>query len=465
MKLRLPGKPSLARRLILLATVWSLVVLAVTGIVLSAQFERASLSRLDNELSSLADALSAGVSIEEGIITIPDVNDQRFTRTFAGRYWQISEVRPDRTIQSVARSRSLGDTQLVLPPTGLESLQATNKPVPYDSTGPIRPSGLGRQPLRSSALFIRIGDHSPLVFMVGEDRTEVNREIRTFATTTAIALILLGFFIIVGVWIQVRFGLQPLFDLSREVADVRKGKAHRLADSYPAELAPLAQELNALVAHNHEVVERQRTHVGNLAHALKTPLSVMLAEAESQPGPLADVVRRQSQAMHGHVEHHLQRARAAARAQGNRETTPVEAVIDELARTLERIFQDRGVSIDWRCPPDLGFRGERQDLLEIVGNVLENACKWAARKVTVRAEFRDNGTFAVVVEDDGSGLPADRRADVLKRGARLDEATPGTGLGLSIVDELARAYGGAIALGDSPMGGLSVELTLPRAEN
>jgi len=465
LKLRLPGKPSLVRRLILLATGWSLIVLLVAGIVLSAQFERAATDRLDTDLGSLADGLSAGINVEGGVVVIPEVNDERFTRTFAGRYWQIAEVRADNVLVSVARSRSLGDTQLMLPPSGMAGLQATNKPVPYDAPGPVRPNGLGHQKLRASALLIRIDDNPPLIIMVAEDRTAVDREIRTFATTTAIALILLGLFIIAGVWIQVRVGLQPLFDLSREVSDVRKGRADRLAESYPAELAPLAQELNALVAHNHEVVERQRTHVGNLAHALKTPISVMMAEAGSHPGALADVVSRQSKAMHDHVEHHLQRARAAARAQGNREVTPVEPVIEELARTLERIFRDRGVSIDWRCPPDLGFRGERQDLLEIVGNVLENACKWSAGKVSVTVGTPETESFTLIIEDDGSGLPADRRAEVLKRGARLDEKTPGTGLGLSIVDELARAYGGSVSLGDSKLGGLHVELKLPRAEH
>jgi signal transduction histidine kinase len=142
----------------------------------------------------------------------------------------------------------------------------------------------------------------------------------------------------------------------------------------------------------------------------------------------------------------------------------VEPVLDELARTLERIFRDQRVAVDWTCPPDLAFQGERQDLLEIVGNVMENACKWSRGKVRAEASARGDTRLAVVIEDNGPGLPADRRGDVLKRGARLDEKTPGTGLGLSIVDELAKAYGGDLILGDSPLGGLRVEIILPRAE-
>jgi signal transduction histidine kinase len=211
-------------------------------------------------------------------------------------------------------------------------------------------------------------------------------------------------------------------------------------------------------------VERQRTHVGNLAHALKTPISVMITEAAQRPGALAEVVTRQAEVMRQQVDHHLRRARAAARTQGQGERTSVAEVLDELARTLERIFRDRGVSIDWDAPEDLYFLGERQDLLEIVGNGIENACKWSRSKVRVRAEAFTPERFRLTVEDDGPGLPPDRREEVVRRGARLDENAPGSGLGLSIIDELARAYGGALKLDDSALGGLRIEIDLPQAE-
>jgi len=265
------------------------------------------------------------------------------------------------------------------------------------------------------------------------------------------------------VFVQVRIGLAPLFAMGREVAGVRQGKAQRVSTEYPTELSPLAGELNALLDHNQEVVERQRTHVGNLAHALKTPLSVMVAEASANPGPLAKVVSHQAEAMRTQVDHHLRRARTAARSQGSRERTLVEPVIDELAAALERIFHDKGVVIDWRCPDDLCFQGERQDFMEIAGNVMENACKWSMGRVRVDASAAGEVRMALLIEDDGPGLPAERRAEVLKRGARLDESAPGSGLGLSIVDELARAYGGALLLGVSEMGGLAVRIELPRA--
>jgi signal transduction histidine kinase len=268
--------------------------------------------------------------------------------------------------------------------------------------------------------------------------------------------------------VQVRVGLLPLFRLRREVASVRRGRAEKLEGVYPEELAPLAVELNALLSHNQDVVERQRTHVGNLAHALKTPLSVMLTEAGQRPGALAEVVERQAATMREQVDHHLRRARAAARSQTSGERTPVEPIMDELAVTLERIFQDRfegrGIEIDWRCPEDLCFQGERQDFMELAGNVMENAGKWCKGKVRAEAVASSPEQMTLTVDDDGPGLPPDRWSDALKRGQRMDEHTPGSGLGLSIVDELARAYGGSVTLGASPLGGLRVTLILPRSE-
>jgi signal transduction histidine kinase len=255
-----------------------------------------------------------------------------------------------------------------------------------------------------------------------------------------------------------------VFRLREEVGEVRRGKAERLQADYPTELRPLADELNELVAHNQETVERQRTHVGNLAHALKTPISVMITEASQRPGPLAEVVTRQAEVMRQQVDHHLRRARAAARSQGPGERTPVAEVLDELARTLERIFRDKGVEIDWDAPDDLVFLGERQDFMEIAGNAMENAGKWGRRKVRVRALPAGPERMRLTVEDDGDGLPTNLREEVIRRGARLDETAPGSGLGLSIIDELARAYRGSLILGDSPLGGLSVAVDLPRAE-
>lgn len=455
-------RPSLVRRLVLLASGWSLAVLVVMGLVLTAMFQQAALSRFDQGLDDVVQGLYAGSSLDErGQVYAPPFTDSRALRAYSGRYWQIAEAaaKPGLGLKALVRSRSLFDADLkTLPDLNVRLSKTPGKVVYYDTVGP------ADEPLRVAALMSRLpGRAQPVVFMAAEDRSPVDRDARQFAAATVTALILLGVGLIAAVVLQVRVGLEPLFALRREIAEIRNGKTERMASDYPTELSPVAEELNALLAHNQEVVERQRTHVGNLAHALKTPLSVMQSEAESHPGALADLVHRQTDIMRGQVDHHLRRARAAARAQGPGERTLVEPVIDELARTLEKIFQDPPVLVDWTCPPDLAFLGERQDLLEIAGNIMENACKWSRGEVHAVVDAPQEGLLRLVVEDNGKGLPSERRDEVLKRGARLDENAPGSGLGLSIVDELARAYGGSVALGAADLGGLRVEVILPSA--
>jgi signal transduction histidine kinase len=453
-------RPSLVRRLIALAAAWSLVLLVVAGVSLSAFFTNAVVNRFDDDLSQTIDGLVAGASAENGQVIGPRFSDPRAMRAYSGEYWEIAEAGPNGGLQALARSRSLWDRALA-PPSGGAAVFARDpgKAIYYNATGPLG------QRLRVAALQGRLPDApQPVIFMAAEDRAPIDKDAARFDTTVGVFLLLLGAGLLAAVVFQVRFGLQPLFALQREVAEVRTGRSDRLSGRYPVELDPLATELNALVAHNQEVVERQRTHVGNLAHALKTPLSVVLTEARSEPGRLSDVVIRQADTMSQQIDHHLRRARAAARASGQGERTEVAPVLEELSRTLERIFRDKVSEIDWRCDDGLCFAGERHDLLEVAGNLLENACKWAKSRVRVSAWRTRDGRLQIVVEDDGPGLAADKRAEVLRRGARLDESAPGSGLGLSIVDELARAYRGSVALGVSALSGLKVDVVLPRAE-
>lgn len=437
-------------------------VLLATGLGLTAYFRHAALTQFQLAVFELADALYARTDIApDGRVIPPDLVDLRAERTYSGRYWQIAELGSDGQIHAIAKSQSLFDRALQGPPAGAAAMTGQNlgKPVWYDVRGPVDSR------LRAVAFMSRVaGRKEPLIFMAAEDREPVDASARHFAALTGFALIALGVGVTFAVVVQVRLGLRPLFDLGKELVHVRYGRAARLNGAYPSEIEPLAREINALLDHNQEVVERQRTHVGNLAHALKTPIAVMTSEAAGDDGDLARVVLRQTDQMRAHVDHHLRRARAAARSQSSGESTAVEPALDELAGMLERVFQDKGVEIDWRSPEALAFRGERQDFLEIVGNVLENACKYGRRRVRVAASAAPGARLRIVIEDDGRGLAAEDRSAVLRRGARLDESEPGSGLGLSIVDELTRAYGGALTLGESSMGGLAVTLDLPRAD-
>jgi signal transduction histidine kinase len=458
------GRRSLVGRLVWLATAWSLMVLVGMGLALTAVFNDAAISRFDDDLFDVANGLYAEATVEpNGQINPPAFVDQRAQRAYSGKYWQIADLSAGPRPRALARSYSLFDAVLNAPPNVLAILRS--KPGTaryYDTVGPAQD---GHEPLRAVALLAYLPGHAaPVIFMAAENRASLNRDEHRFAIYTSAALLLLGAGVAALVVLQVRVGLGPLFNMGREIADVRKGRAQRLTQPYPREIAPLANELNALLDHNQEVVERQRTHVGNLAHALKTPISVLLTEAQGHPGFLSEVVVRQSLAMREQVEHHLRRARAAARAQTSGERTQVAPVLDEIARTLERIFGDKGVVIDWDADEDLCFLGERQDLQEMAGNVMENACKWCRGRVWASAMDAGAGRLRLCIDDDGPGLPPDQRDEVLKRGARLDESAPGSGLGLSIVHELARAYGGDLTLSQSRHGGLRIDLTLPRAE-
>ncbi|MFZ5719013.1 MAG: sensor histidine kinase [Pseudomonadota bacterium] len=453
-------RPSLARRLVLLAAGWSFAALVVVAVVVALVFQQGALRRFDASLSDLIDNLISGSTIEDGEVLAPALTDQRALRAYSGRYWDIAEPLPEGGVRSLVPSRSLWDSELQIPRDLPERLRANpRKPIAFDAPG-VQPGERLRVVARWTSL---PGREAPLIFIAAEDRRPIDREVRNSVTTIVLAVALLGLGLILAVVAQVRLGLEPLFRLGDEVADVRRGKAMRLQGEYPSELRPLTDELNALVAHNQETVERQRTHVGNLAHALKTPISVMITEAAQRPGPLAEVVTRQADVMRQQVDHHLRRARAAARSQGQGERTSVAEVLDELARTLERIFADKGVEIDWDAPDDLWFLGERQDFMEIAGNAMENAGKFGRRRVRVRAAPEGAERLRLTVEDDGPGLPPEQREEVVRRGARLDERAPGSGLGLSIIDELARAYRGSLDLGDSTLGGLAVSVVLPRA--
>ena len=303
--------------------------------------------------------------------------------------------------------------------------------------------------------------------LVAGNYDELSGEVRTFNRALVSSLVLLGLGLALASFVQVRFGLRPLRQMQANLLAIRQGEASELKGDYAAEITPVAEELNLLIQSNAEIVERARTQVGNLAHALKTPLSVLTNEAAGQDTPLAAKVAEQTGLMRDQVSLYLDRARRAARARGLGAVTEVKPVLDALARTLERINRDRGISITVDCPEGLKFRGERQDLEEMVGNLLDNACKWAASRVAVTARLEaaaaGRSQIAIAVEDDGPGLAPEQREAALKRGERLDETKPGSGLGLSIVRETVAMYTGSVRLEQASLGGLRACLVIPSA--
>lgn len=296
------------------------------------------------------------------------------------------------------------------------------------------------------------------------DAAEIDRDLSEFTRLLIAALCVLGLGLLIATFFQVRFGLRPLRAIRQKLAEIRSGEAEKLEGEIPDEIRPLQRELNALIQSNHEIVDRARTHVGNLAHALKTPLSVISNEARTHKGPLSDKVVEQAEIMRTQITHHLDRARVAARSSVIGDITDVDQVLQALKRTLDRIYGERGLDLIVEASTGLKFQGERQDFEEMVGNLLDNACKWAKSRVTADAKQADGAArFTVIVDDDGPGLSKVELAKGVKRGQRLDESKPGSGLGLSIVADLAHLYKGHFELEPSPEGGLRAKLELPAA--
>jgi signal transduction histidine kinase len=326
------------------------------------------------------------------------------------------------------------------------------------------------QTLRMVERPVDLGADGKFLVDVAGDASEIFDETRNFDYYLGGTFVALSIILVLTTIFQVRFGLAPLKRISDAIADIRSGRAERLEGEFPVEIAPLARETNALIDANREIVERARTHVGNLAHAIKTPLSVIVNEATAHSSDLfAAKVLEQADVMRDQVAHHLERARIAARLTIVGTITEVGPVVDALRRTMEKIHRGRGVAIEVSAGSKTRFRGERQDLEEMVGNLVDNACKWATSRVFIEVlAEQPTGSGAtpmlrIIVDDDGRGLSEQERAQVSRRGQRLDESKPGSGLGLSIVVDLAGLYGGSLTLGHAPIGGLRAELLLPAA--
>src|SRR4051794_28620460 len=452
---------SLALRLFLSATAVTVVILLITGVVLSSLYRQGVERSFDRRLDVYLKTLVADVSAPEEAEKFPQtLGEPLFDLPLSGWYWQTTRLNAAKP--EVKASRSLWDG-------GLPHLEDLGVPTGPDGTRKRYVTGPEDQRLRLVERTVDLGEEGRYLVAVAGDAQEVEEEAQSFDRALAITFAVLAVVLLLTTMFQVRFGLAPLKRISESLAAIRSGKAERLEGRFPEEIAPLARETNALIDANREIVERARTHVGNLAHAPKTPLSVIVNEARGDD-PLAAKVREQAAVMRDQVQHHLERARIAARATVVGTVTEVAPVVTALARSMEKIHRDRGIAIDVEATPAPKFRGEKQDLEEMIGNLVDNACKWAQSRVAIevltgRAETAATHTLRVVVDDDGPGLnPSQReRIQVPRRGNRLDETKPGSGLGLSIVTDLAALYGGALTLGTAPIGGLRAELVLPAA--
>ncbi|MET0281650.1 MAG: ATP-binding protein [Steroidobacteraceae bacterium] len=439
------GTRSLEARLIGVSLLWILLGLGAAALVLSDLYrghvEREHAERMGAYLDELAAAVE--VAPAGGVILQRDLSDPLFRRPYSGLYWEVMVQG-----SSVLRSRSLWDT----------SLGATS--AAEMSERPAMRAGPEGQRLTSWTRVVHYPDSAtPVVMQVAADGAHIGRMTASFTRTLVISLAILALGLAGLVIAQVQFGLAPLRRLARALTQLRDAQVDQIAGDYPSEIRPLVEDLNAVLHENRELLSRARAQAGNLAHALKTPLAVIRnALPRFGTAPEASLLMSEVERMHEAIERHLVRARSGATALPRRQVS-ILPVLEEIARVIERIHGER-VSIELAGGTQAGFRGDAADLQEIVGNLLENAAKWARSRVRVGVTA-ESGQVRIVLEDDGPGIAPQRRAEAVQRGVRLDTSRPGSGLGLQIVDDLCRIYGGTLELGDSALGGLSATVTLP----
>ncbi|MBR9970969.1 sensor histidine kinase [Magnetospirillum sulfuroxidans] len=437
--------PSLSGRLVAAALIWLLVLLLVGGWVLAWAFRDSVEREFGQRLDAMVRATIAATDITAEGVTVADrpLGDPRFDQIYSGWYWQVSS--PD---GHVLRSRSLWDQVLPTTNGGADDVALRHAVGPKD------------EHLLVAERDIHMADDGGIVHvLIAADLAEVSAGVRRFHLLLGTALGLLGLGMAVAVLIQVRFGLRPLRGMMTDLEAVRQGERARLSGRYPQEVAPLAAVMNGVLDKDAELIERARTHVGNLAHGLKTPLAVIQAEMSAQPN--RRVVTAQVDSMRRLIEHHLGRASAVAgtgRVVGER--VAVAPIAADIAHALNKVFADRNLQLVVEVADDVRFHGHAEDLAEMLGNLMENACKWARGHVRVGAVAGADG-ITVTVADDGPGLTPEQAEAASRRGKRLDEMTEGWGLGLSIVADLVAVNGGSLDFGRSTLGGLEVRLHLP----
>ncbi|MDA8251966.1 MAG: ATP-binding protein [Rhodospirillales bacterium] len=442
---------SLRTRLLAGSLIWIALALLVTGVVLTTLFRAHVERRFDAELATHLNQLLANLQPDDkgGLTLAHPMTDPRFERPYSALYWQV-----DGPGGTMLRSRSLWDRTLPLPRDTPANGQMHRHLVP----GPD-----GQHLVAVERKVSLPGLRGVVRAAVAGDLDVVNRATAAFVRMTVLTLGTLAAGLLLAVMAQAVGTLRPLGRMQAALAAVRLGRAARLEGQYPAEIQPLVDDLNGLLAHNVAVLERARTEAGNLAHQLKTPLAIIINAAASLPADeTAAMVLEQATLMSRRIDYALTRARAAASGRVLGATTAVGPQLARMAGAMRTLYAGRGLRIDVPESSRAVVQVEPQDFDEIVGNLLDNACKWARARVAVSVAEEASAT-RIVVEDDGPGLPEAERQRVFARGHKLDEAAPGSGLGLSIVQDITAAYDGGIRLETSALGGLRAIVSLPRA--
>ncbi len=441
---------SLTRRMIVVAALWISLLLLGGAYAMDRVLSRSVVDNFDLQLGYVLNAMIAASEIGpdgEVRFTRPPA-DQRFLEPYSGAYFQISGED-----QETFPSRSLWDRRLASNPNHNDVELHKRDSSEFEG-----------EPLRILERDVTLpGSEVRWRFQVAQSREAINGQLRELRSTLVRSFAALGLGLLVLAALQAFYGLWPLRRIRREVSAIRCGAQTRIAEDFPREVEPLVDEINELLAHSEAQAEEARRHAGNLAHALKTPLTVITNAATADSADLDDTVIREATVMRRQVDHHLARARAIGRRASAQARATVWVSVESVDRAVSTLYPH--VTIDIVGDKTAQVRVERQDIDEMLGNLVENAAKYGNGRVFVTVDAPANGRVAIEIEDDGPGIARAERDEIFARGKRLDTTgKPGTGLGLAIVRDVAEIYGGRVSLGESEdLGGLLVTLSLPEA--
>lgn len=430
---------SLKSRLVLAAVVWLTAMIIAVGVSVPNQVFSYMVDDTKSQLTIYMDEISASLEADKtGNLTLTStLSDPRFNRPYSGLYWSA------KTDKELLRSRSLWDKKITSEKKEKEYFGARNEKLIYIKTTLYYPDYDG-----------------PIEVIIGIDEQPIEDTVGSLMSQLWIILALLYFGVLAVIFLQVQWSLSPLTKMHKELSQLRSGEKTQLDQDYPKEVAPVVSDLNALVFHYQELLERARHHAGNLSHALKTPLSVLKNEIAALDQETQRYLQPPVEQIQSQIDYHLGRARMA----GSKNILSVRANpsqrVDAISMAFDKVYAERGVTLINELDSDIQVAVDKTDLDEMVGNLLENAYKWSESIIRVHSETLAADDIAIIIEDDGPGIPDEKLKQAIERGVRLDETTPGTGLGLNIVSEMAHSYRGKLTLSRSSMGGLRAVLTL-----
>jgi len=440
---------TLAFRITAFSSIWIVLALAFTALVLVANHIDHTEHHYDQHVHMHMEELTGASGFTpDGKFSLAFYpSDPRYYDLYSGWYWEVKQ-----SGKTLARSPSLGEYSLIM-----KNVNPTSELTVHDIKGP------QQQPLRAHVIELKVDpNQAPLVFIATSPTQGIKEDVVEYSNHIVISFIILGIGLLLAVVLQVRVALKPLKAIGSQISDIRAGKSSRLSEHQLVDVQPLVDELNNLLDHNAVLVKRARNQLGDLAHSVKNPLTVINNAARQMNPEQKDLILSQTRDISRSVDHYLSRARTYGTEKVLGSRSSVRSVTEDLVFVMRRIYQERKLEFDLFLLQDCWFRGEVQDLEEMLGNLMDNACKWAKSRVLVESSTQD-GRLQITVEDDGPGIEEQEYPNVLRRGHKLDETKPGHGQGLGIVKDIAELYGGSLNLARSDLGGLQARLDLPAA--